>query len=39
MIRWGRGNSRGCCVVVPIGCLFSVLLVVLLSGAAMAVLV
>jgi hypothetical protein len=31
MIRWGRGNSRGCCVVVPIGCLFFVLLVVLLS--------
>ncbi len=38
MIRWGRGNSRGCCVVVPIGCLFSVLFVVLISGAAMAAL-
>jgi hypothetical protein len=38
MMRWGRGNSRGCCVVVPIGCLFSVVLVVLVSGAAMATL-
>jgi hypothetical protein len=38
MIRWGRGNSRGCCVVVPIGCLFTVPLVVLISGAAMAAL-
>ena len=38
MIRWGRGNRRGCCVVVPVGCLFSVVLVVLVSGAAMAAL-
>ena len=38
MIRWGRGNRRGCCVVIPVGCLFSVVLIVLLSGAAIAAL-
>jgi hypothetical protein len=36
MFRWGRGNRRGCCVVVPIGCLLSVLLVLLVSGLAVA---
>jgi hypothetical protein len=36
MIRWGRGNRRGCCVVIPIGCLFSVLIVILLTGLAVA---
>ena len=36
MLRRGRGNRRGCCVVVPVGCLMSVLLVLLLSGAAIA---
>jgi hypothetical protein len=32
MIRWGRGNSRGCCMVVPIGCLLSVTLILAFSG-------
>src|SRR5215210_8696376 len=33
MIRWG-GRDRGeCCVVVPVGCLFAVMPVVLRSGA------
>jgi hypothetical protein len=36
MFGWGRGNSRGCCVVVPVGCLFFVLLVLLVSGLAVA---
>ncbi len=38
MFRWGQRNrqGRGCCVVVPVGCLMSVLLVLLLSGAALA---
>ena len=36
MFGWRRGNGRGCCVVVPIGCLFSVLLVLLVSGLAVA---
>lgn len=36
MIRWGRRDRGGCCVVVPIGCLFTVLLVLLLSGIAVA---
>jgi hypothetical protein len=37
MIRWGRGSNRGgCCVVVPIGCLTSVALILLLSGLAFA---
>ncbi len=36
MIRWGRGNRRGCCVVVPIGCLTSVALILLFSGLAFA---
>ncbi len=36
MFVWGRGNRRGCCVVLPIGCAFSVLLVLLVSGLAVA---
>ena len=36
MFGWGRGNRRGCCVVVPVGCLFSVLLVLLVSALAVA---
>jgi hypothetical protein len=38
MIRWGRGRSqgRGCCIVVPIGCLFSVMLILVSSGLALA---
>src|SRR5215210_4330771 len=33
MVRWG-GRDRGeCCVVVPVGCLFAVMPVVLRSGA------
>ncbi len=36
MFGWGRGNRRGCCVVVPVGCLFSVLVVLLVSGLAVA---
>lgn len=36
MFPWRRGNSRGCCVVVPVGCLFSVLMVLLVSGLAVA---
>ena len=36
MFRRRRGESRGCCVVVPVGCLMSVTLVVLLSGLAVA---
>jgi hypothetical protein len=34
MLRWGRGDRRGCCVIVPIGCLMSVMLVLLFSGLA-----
>jgi hypothetical protein len=34
MIRWGRGNRRGCCVVIFIGCLFSVLIVISPTGLA-----
>ncbi|CAA9434970.1 MAG: hypothetical protein AVDCRST_MAG03-3451 [uncultured Rubrobacteraceae bacterium] len=40
MFRWGRrryrGQSRGCCVVVPIGCLTGVALLLLFSGLALA---
>ncbi len=38
MIRWGRGSrqGRGCCIVVPIGCLLSVMLILLFSGLALA---
>jgi hypothetical protein len=38
MIRWGRGRSqgRGCCVVVPIGCLLNVMLILLFFGLAVA---
>jgi hypothetical protein len=38
MIHRGRGRSqgRGCCIVVPIGCLFSVMLIVVFSGLALA---
>jgi hypothetical protein len=38
MIRWGRGRSqgRGCCIVVPIGCLMSVKLIFVFSGLALA---
>jgi hypothetical protein len=36
MFRWGRGNSRGCCIVVPVGCLLSGTTVLLLSGMAVA---
>ena len=36
MIGWGRGNRRGCCVVVPIGCLTSIVLILLFSGLAVA---
>jgi hypothetical protein len=41
MIRWGRGNrqGRGCCVVVPIGCLNSALVDLLLCRVAEARLV
>jgi hypothetical protein len=38
MLRWGSGRSqgRGCCIVLPIGCLFSVLLILVFSGLAVA---
>jgi hypothetical protein len=36
MFRWGGRRSRGCCVVVPIGCLMSVSLILLFSGLAVA---
>ena len=36
MIRWGRGNRVGCCVVVPIGCVTSVVLILLFSSLAVA---
>lgn len=31
-----RGDSRGCCVVVPIGCLLTVVLALTFSGLAVA---
>ncbi len=34
--RRRRGESRGCCVVVPVGCLTYVALILLLSGLAVA---
>jgi hypothetical protein len=36
MIGWGRGNRRGCCVVVPVGCLMTGVPVLLFSGLAVA---
>jgi hypothetical protein len=38
MIRWGRGRSqgRGCCIVVPIRCLMSVMLILVFSGLTLA---
>ncbi len=38
MFRWGRRNrqGRGCCVVVPVGCLMSVMLILLFAGLAVA---
>ncbi len=36
MIRWGRANRGGCCVVVPVGCVTSVVLILLFSGLAVA---
>ena len=40
MFRWGRrrrrGQSRGCCVVVPIGCLMGVTTVLLFAGMVLA---
>jgi hypothetical protein len=35
-IRWDWVNDGGCCVVIPIGYLLSVLIVVLFSGLAVA---
>ena len=32
MLPWRRGNSRGCCVVVPIGCLMYVMLILTVAG-------
>ncbi len=38
MFRWGRRNrqGRGCCVVVPVVCLMSVMLILLFAGLAVA---
>ena len=36
MFRWGGNQGRGCCIVVPIGCLLSVMLILLFSGPAAA---
>ena len=36
MIRWGRGNRRGCCVVVPAGCLMTTAPILVFSGLAVA---
>ena len=36
MIRWGRRDRGGCCVVVPVGCLLSVAPLLLLAGLALA---
>ena len=38
MIRWGRGRSqgRGRCIIVHIGCLLSVMLILVFSGLAFA---
>ena len=36
MIGWGRGNRRGCCVVMPLGCLLPALLVLLLFAVVIA---
>ncbi len=38
MFRWGQRNrqGRGCCVVVPVGCLMSVMLILLFAGLAFA---
>jgi hypothetical protein len=34
MITWGRGNRRGCCVVVPVGCSVSGASLLVLAGLA-----
>ncbi|HVF02339.1 MAG TPA: hypothetical protein VNA27_13525 [Rubrobacteraceae bacterium] len=34
--RRRRGESRGCCIVIPVGCLMTLALTVLLSGVALA---
>ncbi len=36
MIRWGQGERRGCCVVIPVGFLLSVLLVLMFTGLTIA---
>lgn len=36
MFRWRGRQGRGCCIVVPIGCLMSVILILLFSGLAVA---
>jgi hypothetical protein len=37
MFRWGRGGQgRGCCIVLPIGCLFSVMVILLSSELPLA---
>ena len=36
MFGWRRGNSRGCCIIVPIGCLLTAMLVLTFSGLAVA---
>ena len=38
MFRWGRGNrqGRGCCIVLPIGCLMTGAPVLVFSGLAVA---
>jgi hypothetical protein len=32
----GRSQSRGCCIIVPVGCLMSVLVILVFSGLALA---
>ena len=34
--KWQEPRPRGCCIVVPIGCLLSVMLILLFSGLAVA---
>ena len=38
MFRWGSGRSqgRGCCIVLPIGCLMSVMPILVFLGLALA---
>jgi hypothetical protein len=33
---WRRGNSRGCCIVLPVGCLVSGTTTLVLAGVAVA---